>query len=190
MRQRSNLEEHRYVRQYALAASLSRRSKTGIGRDLAPVREFPEQALGPQGAGKTGANALVLEQHPNRLQCGTGGRSLLQELFTLRLHGLDLPVQQLDDFQLEQGQRLEMFRKRPPVSGAQRLQAFPAFLVPRLVPADPLREEQTLQPVYMTDTLSDQSLQFPAKARRSSSSGVGTQTIEQTRGSPPFPRHE
>lgn len=57
-----------------------------------------------------------------------------------------------------------MFRKRPPVSGAQSLQAFPAVLVPRLVPADPLREKQTLQPVYMTDTLSDQSLQFPAKA--------------------------
>lgn len=35
-------------------------------------------------------------------------------------------------------------------------------LIPRLVPVDPLREEQALQPVHMTDALADESLQFPA----------------------------
>src|ERR1700733_15561945 len=98
----------------------------------------------------------------------------------------DLAQQQLYNFNFAYHFGLEPRWQWPPVAGSQGIKAFSAILTQGLVIRDPLTDEQILRRLTCR-TRSRSKMACSREVRRwSSSSGVGGDTIAQTRGSPRF----
>jgi hypothetical protein len=77
-----------------------------------------------------------------------------------------------------------MDRERSVIACPKFFQTFTTIAVQRLIVPDALAEEQSPDTIDMQNPLGDQRFALSAQAAAISSSGVGTLTIEQTRGSP------
>src|SRR4051794_11771440 len=142
------------------AAQPRRRRQPGVGGELPPVGEGPEQALEPEQRGGLRADPLEPQQEGRR-----AGRRLGRRRGERVALGLDLPDlahQQLEPLDLAADLGLEPRRQGVPVPRLEALQAGPAVLAQRVVARDPLAHEQALDAVGVLDPLPQQR---PALAR-------------------------
>jgi hypothetical protein len=119
-------------------------------RELASVVVVAEQALRPEDGGELGAYALQLQEQAGR----RFGMDLLlgEQSIPLGLHRLELLEQQLETVQLAGDLRLQVRRQLAAVARAQRRKPRPSVPAQRLILADPLREQQPLDPVALADS--------------------------------------
>src|SRR5438132_3968394 len=140
-----------------------RRRKARIGGDLAAVGELPVERLRPEHGGEVGAHSLQGEQRRDRVRRGLFACRLSrrhQQRIPFGLDRLDLFQQQFGPIEFAADLRLQMRRQFPPVARSQGVDARTPVAPQRLVTGDPLREQKTLDPVYMRDALGDQALPF------------------------------
>src|SRR5580658_5824835 len=127
----------------------------GIGCELTPIAEGPEQSLEPQPGRELGPHALECEQHPRhgRLTAWLG-----QQRVAFGLDRLDLGEQQLETVELAADQALQPERQSRARAREQRLEPGAPVAAQRLVVEGPLREQEALDPIDVFDAFGDQGL--------------------------------
>jgi hypothetical protein len=93
-------------------------------------------------------------------------------------------VPQFEPIEFSTNLGFEMLGQATAIASLERIQPRPSIATQRLIPGCALREEQSFDPVDVLDRSMISTLRSRQIRRRSSSSGVGARTIEQTRGSP------
>jgi hypothetical protein len=117
---------------------------------------------------------------PPRWSGAFGGKQRVPFSF----HRFDLREKQFEPIEFTANPRLQMFGHGTAIARLQVFQPQPAVAPQRLVIADPLREEQSLDSVDCSTRSATTVLRSREIRPRSSASGVGALTMEHTRGSP------